>query len=345
MSSKEVWIRAPASVRGMTAVDTKTDLSSTKSGTTRTDTSSTYNQNRGRRGISSSRQKQLPGSTATTSAPGDDLDDQTAFTQSATQSVATPSMLSSATSRRLNELEALFRRQQQDTSENAALSTQNANSLIHIEAKLGRLDDMDNLLHDNREKLAITMERQQDSHVQIVELNIRVSKLMDVIDRMATKIESMTTTMLTGNRLDSEKRNTENQTDSTRRRTLEEMNDTQTSFNSSEDGKPSTMSEQDQTMAPDNTMPHQPQHLQTAHLSPSKKKSRSLHDDMEEMSLGSNDSMETPAEMEIPPNQSLHDMSLPDSSLLDESNDFSYQTPDPDTQYNNHGDPEGGAPK
>ncbi|KAI2507941.1 hypothetical protein MHU86_6474 [Fragilaria crotonensis] len=251
--------------------------------------------------------------------------------------------MSSATSRRLNEREALFRRQQQETLENAALTTQNANSLIQIEAKLGRLDDMDNLLYDNCEKLAFTMERQQDSHVQIVELNIRVSKLMDVIDRMATRIE-LISTMTTGNRFDSDKCTQEILTDSTRRRTLEEMKDTQSSSNSSEDGKPLTMSSQDRKMAPDEMMPHQI--TKAAHLSPSKKKSRPLHDDMEEMSLGSNNSMETPTETEISPNKSLHDMLLPDSSLLDESNDFSYQTPDPDTQYNNHSrDSEGGVPK
>ena len=253
-------------------------------------------------------------------------------------------MMSSATSRRLNELEALFRRQQQETSENAVLSTKNANSLIQIETKLGRLDDMDNLLQDNREKLALTMERQQDSHVQIVELNIRVSKLMDVIDRMATKIESMTSAMITGNRPDSERRNQENLTDCNRRRTLEEMKDTSTNFTSSADGTQSTTSSQDRTIAPNATTPH-PKQPTAAHSSPSKKKSRPLHDDMEEMSLGSNDSMETPVETEIPSYHGIHDMSLPESSILDESNDFSYQTPDPDTQYNNHSDSEGGASK
>lgn len=134
-----------------------------------------------------------------------DQDDHTAFIQSATQSVGTPSILSSATSRRLHELEALLRRQQQETSsESTAISTQTASQqLAHIETKLGRLDNMDSLLNNNRVKLALTMKQQQDSHVQIVKLNnIWVSELMEVIDWMATRIESFNNTLFSGDNID-----------------------------------------------------------------------------------------------------------------------------------------------
>jgi hypothetical protein len=169
---------------------------------------------------------------------------------------------------------------------------------------------------------------------------------MDVIDRMATKIESITSTMITDNKTEHEKRQTENPPDSTRRRTLEEMKDAAPSSSTSfEDSKQRAILSQVRNMrTPEEPKYHQ-QSTKAAQYSPSKKKSRSLHDDMEDMSLGSNASSDTSTATEIPPNRSIHDMSLPDSSLLDESNDFSYQTPDPDTQYNNHSNSEGGVPK
>lgn len=347
MSAREVWIRAPASVRGLPVSEAKADMSSTRSGATRTDMSSTVPHSRGRRNTGPTKQKQPPGHAMATES-GDDPDDHTAFTQSATPSVTTPSMMSSVTSRRLNELESLFRKQQQETSENAALTTQNTNSLKQIESKLGRLDDMDILLQDNREKLAITMERQQDSHVQIVELNIRVSKLMDVIDRMATRMESLTSALATRRSLDFEQedqcevsRATTTRKDRIRIRSLAEMKDSEVSGHYYADTPALNKTLEDQHMESD-AMIHQGIPTSTNN-SPSKKKSRSLQDDLEEMSLGSEDSMATPIEKELPSNQSFNDMSLPDSSLLDESEDFSTPSPNPDTQYNSHSDSEGGA--
>ncbi|KAI2508095.1 hypothetical protein MHU86_6268 [Fragilaria crotonensis] len=140
-------------------------------------------------------------------------------------------MLSSATSRRLNELEELFRRQRDDNVQNAEISSKNATKLAQIEAKIGRIDAMDNLLNDNSEKLALTMERQQDSHVQIIELNIRVTRLMEVIDRMASRIEVITHTMVSSEATGaSDRLNTQiesHQGDGNRRRSLDEMKDQQ----------------------------------------------------------------------------------------------------------------------
>ena len=348
MSSREVWIRAPALVRGLSSTHSTNDVISTRTGASKMNKKDNHNQSRGRPGTRlMDLPRHSPGPASANSPRVDSVnDDQTAFTQSATMSVATPSMLSSATSKRLDELESLFRRQQQENSEGADITSQNTTRLIHIESKLGRLDDMDNLLTDNREKLAITMERQQDSHVQIVHLNIRVSKLMDVIDRMATRMEVLSNTLALGSNQQDEhntgfsdigQEHTKVTSENTRRRTLDDMKAMETS------SLARTNSFQLSMRAARQRAPADSRITTTTHNSPSKKKYRSLQDDMEEMSIGSNDS---PSRLSDKENYSSpspsDDMLNTGSSSLNVSDDFSSQTPDPDTQYTNHSDPEGG---
>jgi hypothetical protein len=85
-------------------------------------------------------------------------DDQTTSTKSASQSLVTPSLLSTNTSRKLQELESLFRHQQTAIETNAKLSKQMDASLQQTMTTL----------HDNSDKLLLTMERQQDTHVQLL---------------------------------------------------------------------------------------------------------------------------------------------------------------------------------
>ncbi len=102
--------------------------------------------------------------------------------------------------KRLNELEAMFRQQHEDSADYAQSTRQMAQRLEHIDKKLGQIDSMDTLLHQTMDnlndasgKLFVTIERQQDSHVQILDLSIRMSWLADFIDRMASRIEVLTT--------------------------------------------------------------------------------------------------------------------------------------------------------
>ncbi|KAI2496046.1 hypothetical protein MHU86_18467 [Fragilaria crotonensis] len=272
-------------------------------------------------------------------------DDNTAFTQSATQSRATASVMSSDTTRRLNELEALFRRQQQETAETSTLTSQTATRLDNIESKLGRIDDMDAVLHDSRDKLAVTMERQQDSHVQIVDLNIRVSKLMDVIDRMATRIEVLTASIVKGEHEHQVKGTEHNRTtgtkDPTRRRTLMDMRDlTESTEHVGVNRLHFNLVQKSDSPSINHVEPTDRNESLQAN-SPTKKKSRSLHDELEEMSLGSTE-FEDELEDETLETFQTHSAPPDISSTMDASDDSSSILPNLDTQYNQHSDPEGG---
>ncbi|KAI2495800.1 hypothetical protein MHU86_18728 [Fragilaria crotonensis] len=134
MLSKEMWQKAPPSVRGLDQ-HTVTEEPVRKLVSNRRSHLSTavVNQHPGfREGTA----KKLSANVETPSPLDMSHDDQTAQTHSATQSLTTPSMLSSATSRRLNELEELFRRQRDDNVQNAEISSKNATKLAQIEAKL-----------------------------------------------------------------------------------------------------------------------------------------------------------------------------------------------------------------
>jgi hypothetical protein len=344
MSSKEMWQKAPPSVRGLDQ-HTVTEGPVRKLVSNRRSHLSTAVENQ-YPGLREGTAKKLSANVETPSPLDMSHDDQTAQTHSATQSLTTPSMLSSATSRRLNELEELFRRQRDDNVQNAEISSKNATKLAQIEAKIGRIDAMDNLLNDNSEKLALTMERQQDSHVQIIELNIRVTRLMEVIDRMASRIEVITHTMVSSEAIGaSDRLNTQiesHQGDGNRRRSLDEMKDQQeASTNSS-----AISTGLDQRFNQKASITQQPRSSLASiqSCSPTKKKSRALHDDMEEMSLGSDASdgdYDTRSIDSKPRPQKLAPIIL-DSSDLEDSDDYSSQMPDLDAQYNNHGDPEGG---
>lgn len=63
---------------------------------------------------------------------------------------------------------------------------------------------------------------------------------------------------------------------------------------------------------------------------------------MEEMSLGSDVSMAT-GNTNTPMKYRIREVLLPDSSSLDNSDEFPSQTPDLDTQNNLQSDPEGGG--
>jgi hypothetical protein len=62
-------------------------------------------------------------------------DDQTTSTKSVTQSTTTPSLLSTATSQRHYELEALFRSQQSEIADNSKLSKRTDSTLQHTISK------------------------------------------------------------------------------------------------------------------------------------------------------------------------------------------------------------------
>ncbi|KAI2507901.1 hypothetical protein MHU86_6559 [Fragilaria crotonensis] len=331
MSSKDIWKNAPSSVRGITTeVDNAEDLSTTQ-------------RSRGKR--AGPKASKLPTGAAQSSVPNnlEHGDDNTAFTQSATQSRATASVMSSDTTRRLNELEALFRRQQQETAETSTLTSQTATRLDNIESKLGRIDDMDAVLHDSRDKLAVTMERQQDSHVQIVDLNIRVSKLMDVIDRMATRIEVLTATIVKGEHEHQVKGTEHNRTtgtkDPTRRRTLMDMRDlTESTEHVGVNRLHFNLVQKSDSPSINHVEPTDRNESLQAN-SPTKKKSRSLHDELEEMSLGSTefeDELEEETLVTFQPHSAPPDI----SSTMDASDDSSSILPNLDTQYNQQSDPE-----
>lgn len=255
--------------------------------------------------------------------------------------------MSSATTRRLNELEALFRQQQQETAEISTLTSQSAARLGHIELKLGRIDDMDAVLNDNRDKLAITMERQQDSHVQIVDLNIRVSKLMDVIDRMASRIEVLTEAMVKSDSAPEQPCPTTvpnaSKQDGTRRRSLAEMTDLTTNNLHDEAPNPSSMSTTHKRTENTLSLPDHRSLSTNTITSPTKKKSRSLQDTLEEMSLGSDEFDDELPNDNFDFSQQLDSNFREDSPNMDDSDELSSHTPDLDTQYKSKSDLEGGA--
>ena len=190
---------------------------------------------------------------------------------------------------------------------------------------------MDSLLNDNRAKLALTMERQQDSHVQIVELNLRVAKLTDVIDRMASRLESLTTTFAS-NDISGQDNSTRTIgiipicTDSRRRRSLDEMKEQASDMNQEQSAHrqfTEISPRQQNAHVTDTTDSIGSSHQRTINTSPTKKKSRSLQDDMEDTSLGSNISEEIEMGNDDYSHNQLREPSLPDSSLLDDSDEFS----------------------
>lgn len=343
MSSMEVWQRAPPAVRGDHSDQEKAQEATKRA----VPTPATVSQ-----GPSSTTNGILKGSRSgtrnvslvdddTPSPPGPNTyDDQTSLTQSETQSAVTYSMMSNTTSRRLSELEVLLRKQEQDSAERDLQSQAAVTRLTTIETKLGRIDKMEEALRDNSEKLVLTMECQQDTHVQIVDLNVRVSRLMDVMDRLATKLESATEFSHKDLRGNTQMSHTSSTPDTTRRRTLEEMSvsTASTKHHSARDASLS-LPPRDNSSSP-------PRKLEKT-LSSSKKKSRPLHDEMEEMSLGSNEddgnmSPHPGSAQTLYPLSSLHQ----GESLLDDSSDeFSSHEevlPNLDTQYAFHSDPEGG---
>lgn len=184
MSSFDVWQSAPPSVRNgpnpSTPVDQKTNDSTTfqKATSSPTHWSGTKkSRNNPRVSVLGNVREQF------TAPPSEqELDKQTTSTKSATQSMATPSLLSTATLRRLNELEALFRSQQTAINENSQQGKRTDSALQQTISTL----------QENSAKLVLTMERQQDSHVQLVELSTRVSRLTEVMDQLASQIEVLT---------------------------------------------------------------------------------------------------------------------------------------------------------
>jgi hypothetical protein len=211
-------------------------------------------------------------------------DDQTTSTKSASQSMVTPSVLSNTTSRKLQELESLFRNQQTAIETNATLSKQMDTSLQQTITTL----------QDNSDKLLLTMERQQDTHVQLVELSTRVSRMTDVMDRMASQIEALTTLTMS------------NQTaqilrdqggDGTRRRPITEMSDQEVKPVDGRSGIAAVQLDLTQGLVKHSHI-SEPNSAQDQVPSPTKKKSRklrlepsslTLHSDLEEMSLGTDD--------------------------------------------------------
>ena len=272
-------------------------------------------------------------------------DDQTTSTKSATQSVMTPSLLSNTTARRLNELEALFRSQQQAISETSKMSKETDKTLQHTIATL----------QENSDKLVLTMERQQDAHVQLVELSTRVSRLTDVMDRIASQMDALTKITLSNSNTDT--RRVQDTDGSSRRRTIEDM---------------SVIEVQDRGTGLIDAFHSRIEVTEDIHegssslslenpVSPIKKKSRQApHDrganrtllsELEEMSLGSAGSNESEANKQSTVVHSVtdhqhNDHILVGGALLDDtSDDFSATIdalPDLDTQYNTHSDPEGG---
>ncbi|KAI2488891.1 hypothetical protein MHU86_25945 [Fragilaria crotonensis] len=267
-------------------------------------------------------------------------DDQTTSTKSASQSMTTRSLISTATSRRLNELEAMFRSQQTAIAENSQLSKRTDSTLqqtIHT-------------LQDNSTKLVLTMERQQDTHVQLVELSTRVSHLTEVMDKMASQLETLTNLTFT-----QPHKQQDQGWAGTRRRSIEEMSSNDRSDLSSirpsslqasgsdfesQDDK-STNKHRDQVQSPNKKKSRQHTHEMSR---------RTLQSDLEEMSLGSDgydhSSTFTPRELPPPNRPSRLDVQKDGGLLLDDSSeDFSTTTdamPDLDTQYNSHSEPEGG---
>lgn len=359
MSSMEMWQKAPPAVRGLS--DNKTEIedqSASANDRRQEKPRANNNPSIGKRNAwGPTGSTNISGKASTRTTTVSEHDDNTALTQSATHSIGTPSIMSSATTRRLNELESLFRQQQQETAEHSTLTSQTASRLEHIESKLGRIDAIDAILNDNRDKLVVTMERQQDSHVQIIDLNIRVSKLMDVIDRMASRIETLTEALVTQGEetateeifMQSSTRPSRLRPDTNRRRTLDEMKDL---VGTEADSPPDPESTPPETTSPSKNSPSQQRATtniskQTV-TSPSKKKTRSLQEDLEGMSLES----DVPAGETINFVDTTHlpatqmDSSLQYVSLLDNSDDdFSTTTPDLDAQYNTKSDPEGGGIK
>ncbi|KAI2506853.1 hypothetical protein MHU86_7538 [Fragilaria crotonensis] len=153
---------------------------------------------------------------------------------------------------------------------------------------------------------------------------------------MATRIESFNNTLFSGDNTNCNyghkdlSRTAHTTPESSRRRTLDEMKTASESNTSTTDTNVGPVSESQQEGQ--------------INASPSKKKYRYLQDDMEEMSLGSDVSMST-GNTDTPMKHRIREFLLPDSSSLDDSDEFPSQTPDLDTQYNLQSDPEGGGPK
>jgi hypothetical protein len=272
-------------------------------------------------------------------------DDQTTSTKSATQSVMTPSLLSNTTARRLNELEALFRSQQQAISETSKMSKETDKTLQHTIATL----------QENSDKLVLTMERQQDAHVQLVELSTRVSRLTDVMDRIASQMDALTKITLSNSNMATQR--VPDTDGSSRRRSIEDM---------------SVIEVQDRGTGLIDAFHSRIEVTEDIHdgssslslenpVSPIKKKSRQAsHDrganrtllyELEEMSLGSAGSNESDDNKQSTVAHSgtdhqHNDHILVGGALLDDtSDDFSATIdalPDLDTQYNTHSDSEGG---
>lgn len=272
--------------------------------------------------------------------PGND--DQTTSTKSATQSLVTPSLLSHTTTRRLQELEAFFRNQQNAIEANAQMGKQMDQALQQTITTL----------QENSNKLVLTMERQQDTHVQLVELSSRVSRLTDVLDRMAIQIEALTTIAVNNK---NQQATSENHVEGTRRRSIAEMSHQAASENglgqctteklsstgwdahTHDFGKTSTT---DKVQSPNKKKSRQHQELS----------SHNLHSNLEEMSLGSDEHEQSICSERTERNQQpkiTEDTVQAGMSLLDDaSDDFSSTTtddmPDLDPQYNFSRDPEGG---
>jgi predicted nucleic acid-binding Zn-ribbon protein len=346
LSASDVWERAPPAVRTMSTNQAgDKNRSRQEQGKSPLEADHSAYKTNNKRVRNTSRLTSLgEGKEAHDEAKHIDLghDDQTTSTKSATQSMATPSILSNATSRRLQELEALFRNQQTAIEDTAQLGKQMDSALQQTITTL----------QENSDKLVLTMERQQDTHVQLVELSTRVSRLTEVMDRMASQIETLTALTLSHQ---SPQFPRETSNDGNRRRPIEEL-----SPHENPDEGPSTVSHDAAMKAGMEGLSHTFKSTLTNDKvqSPNKKKSRqhqdkssdNLHSDLEEMSLGSDESDNaiTTARMA----RSQQTTYIPDTAQLgiplfdDASDDFSSATtevmPDLDTQYKTTSDPEGG---
>lgn len=173
LSSKDIWIIAPASVRGLTSNDNNKSSSMTR-GVKQSDSSHSSTTPRGQT-YGSTGPKPSTSSIDMMSTYGSRRS-YGIYTISHTVSwhtfhsvlcIITPTPRARGITPQATTGNVIGKYSNFNTN---CLST--LNSLAHIETKLGRLDNMDSLLNNNRVKLALTMKQQQDSHVQIVELNI-----------------------------------------------------------------------------------------------------------------------------------------------------------------------------
>ena len=346
LSSADVWKRAPPSVRGVNNDHVKEDSASHDPTLSTHDQSKdgTKRQRSRSRLYSLGEEKEKQDSSPLGGGQGHD--DQTTSTKSATQSLNTPSLLSNTTTRRLNELEALFRGQQHTITETSLLGKQMDASLQQTITTL----------QENSDKLIMTMERQHDTHVQLVELSTRVSRLTEIIDRMASQMDTLTTITIR-NQNQTETRQLDTAEGTARRRTIDEVSSTmeQTTGVVLEETTDASMSIHKADKPSSKADMQHSDHIS----SPNKKKSRqqkqpdkdncTLHVDLEDMSLGSDTALHSDNPSRLETNRYLFNQGDPiqiGGSLLDDSSDeFSTHTevmPDLDTQYKSLSDPEGG---